>query len=231
MDCEMPVRAERSWNGLPRRYACCDRAAVTVLRRTASVRDLYGRKTVPGSGVAYARDEHSGALLPRIEVSGVEYDRGMETVFGGSDDIRTMTFPNTVRTIRQSSFHEAKSLRSVVLNEGLEVLGTREHTKEDARDFGVFQESGLERVRLPSTLRRIEHRAFMFCGGLETVDLPDGLECMEKCCFLKTGLRRVKLPASLRTVAQGVFARCGDLRTATFGEGLEVLGTDEYISE
>ena len=126
MDCEMPVRAERSWNGLRGRYACRDGKAVTVLRRTASVRDLGERKTVPGSGVAYARDGRSGALLPRIEVSGVEYDRSMETVFGGSDGARTMTFSNTVRTIRQSSFHEAKSLRSVVLNEGLEVLGTDE---------------------------------------------------------------------------------------------------------
>lgn len=125
MDCEMYVRAERGWSGLRGRCVCRDGEAVPVMRRTASVRDLDERKTVPGSGVAYARDD-SGALLPRIEVSGVEYDRGMETVFGGSDGIRTMTFPNTVRTIRQSSFHEAKSLRAVVLNEGLEVLGTEE---------------------------------------------------------------------------------------------------------
>ena len=92
MNCEMPVRVERGWNCRRERYVCCDRAAVTVPRRTANVRDLDGRKTVPGSGVAYARDEHSGALLPRIEVSGVEYDRGMETVFGDSDGARTTMF-------------------------------------------------------------------------------------------------------------------------------------------
>ena len=126
MDCETYVRAERGWSGHRGRYACRDGAEAIVLRRTANVRDLGERKTVPGSGVAYARDEHSRALLSRIEVSGVEYDRGMETVFGGSDGIRTVIFPRMVRNVRQSSFHEAKSLRSVVLNEGLEVLGTAE---------------------------------------------------------------------------------------------------------
>lgn len=51
----------------------------------------------------------------------------MKMVFEGPDDIRTIIFPNMVRTVRQGSFSEVKSLRSAILNEGLEMLGTDGH--------------------------------------------------------------------------------------------------------
>ena len=69
-------------------------------------------------------------LSLRLDVSGVEFSRDMTTIFGASDDIRTMIFPTTVRTVRQGSFCSAFPLRSVVLNEGLEVLGTDEYQSD-----------------------------------------------------------------------------------------------------
>ena len=36
----------------------------------------------------------------KAAISGVEYGRKMETVFGGPDDIRTVIFPTMVRIIR-----------------------------------------------------------------------------------------------------------------------------------
>lgn len=81
----------------------------------------------------------------------------MKTIFGASDGIRTVVFPDMVNTIRQGAFNKIGSLRSAVLNEGLKALGTDEY-KPDGKGYpGVFQESGLRRVRLPPTLRRIEH--------------------------------------------------------------------------
>ena len=96
---------------------------------------------------------------------------------------------------------------------------------------GVFQDSALESVELPSTLRRIECRAFMRCGVLRTVRLPGRLEFLGRSCFAATGLESVELPASLRTVSQASFALCKSLRTAKFGPGLEVLGTDERADD
>lgn len=81
----------------------------------------------------------------------------MKTVFGASDGIRTVVFPDMVNTIRQGAFNKIGSLRSVILNEGLETLGTDEYKSDGKGYLGVFQESGLRRVRLPPTLRRIEH--------------------------------------------------------------------------
>ena len=92
-------------------------------------------------------------------VSGAILSRDTSEVLGGS--VRTITFPATVGTIRQDAFCRAKSLLSVVLNDGLEVLGTDEQSHS-----GVFQYSGLKRVRFPQTLKRLGRRTFMGCMRL-----------------------------------------------------------------
>ena len=76
----------------------------------------------------------------------------MDNVLAGPDNVRTMTFPVTVRIVRQGSFHGITSLKSVVLNDGLGVLGTDECRSDGARFPGAFEGSGLKRVQLPSTL-------------------------------------------------------------------------------
>ena len=47
-----------------------------------------------------------------------------------------------------------------MFREGLEVLGTDEYADDDTMFHGVFEESALENVYLPDTLRRIEYCAF-----------------------------------------------------------------------
>ena len=107
------------------------------------------------------------------------------------------------------------------LNEGLEVLGADNYTS------GVLEGSAVESVILPSTLRRIEYRAFHNCEKLKSISLPEGLEFIGPTCFRQSALESVKLPASLRMISQFAFAKCSNLKTVKFSEGLEVLGVGE----
>lgn len=115
-----------------------------------------------------------------------------------------------------------------MLNEGLEVLGVDERTLGSPYHRGVFSESGLKRVRLPSTLKRIEFSVFLRCVQLKTIHFPDSLEYIGTWCFGETGLERVEFPASLRTICQGAFVYCRSLVTAKFSDGIETLSTNEY---
>lgn len=63
-----------------------------------------------------------------------------------------------------------------MLNEGLEVLGTDEYGYDGKPLLGVFYNSAVESVILPSTLKRIEYSAFKGCTNLKSVELPSGLE-------------------------------------------------------
>ena len=57
----------------------------------------------------------------------------------------------------------------VVLNEGLEVLGKDEYLNDNKMWNGVFQNSVLEEIKLPSTLKKIEYSAFACCKNLATI--------------------------------------------------------------
>ena len=107
-----------------------DGTSVEVPFGTAYIRKLSKESTLPRSGVRHVRDAQK-LLQPRITISGVEFDRRMKTLFGGSDSIKTIIFPSILRTVRQSAFYGVKSLRKAVLNEGLEILGEDEPKSYD----------------------------------------------------------------------------------------------------
>ena len=82
-------------------------------------------------------------------------------------------FPKLLKTVSQGAFAQCDRLVDVAMNEGLETLGTNEYRENGTMCIGVFQESALESVSLPSTLKRIEYRAFMRCGALREIDFPE----------------------------------------------------------
>ena len=65
-----------------------------------------------------------------------------------------------MRVIHQSAFYNCQHLAKIVINEGLEVLGVDEYTDDSEMWYGVFEDSSIEHVELPSTLKRMEYSAF-----------------------------------------------------------------------
>ena len=177
-------------------YSCRNGEHVEVPRRSASIRDLDQTKTVRRNTITYTVSKKE----PRTCVSGVEFGRNMEKIFGGPDDIRTVIFPKMVRTVRQGAFRGVKSLVSVLLNEGLEVLGTDERSLDQLTYCGVFQESGVKRVKFPSTLKVIKNDAFMGCSNLRSVRLPEGLVEIGLRAFRESGLENNTAPTSLLVI-------------------------------
>lgn len=121
----------------------------------------------------------------------------MTEVSGGPDEVWTIIFPKMVRIVNNELFYEIKTLRSVILNEGLEVLGTDEYQADGDLHKGVFEKSGLTKIWLPSTLKRIEYSVFKTCTNLRSIRLPGGLEYVGKVAFSETGLRGVEFPRSV----------------------------------
>ena len=78
---------------------------------------------------------------------------------------------------------------------GLEALGTDEYLETGSLYHGVVQESSVERVELPATLKRIEYSAFENCKNLKNINLPEKLEYIGTCCFQESALEAVSLPA------------------------------------
>lgn len=121
-------------------------------------------------------------------------------------------FPDMVRIVRQGSFHSAKSLRVVALSESMEMLGTNSCKPNGDTYPSVFEDSGLEHIKLPFTLNIIEQRTFMKYERLKAVKFPNRLEYIGNYCFAKTGFESVVIPSSVKTNSGCAFEGCKYLR-------------------
>ena len=109
-----------------------------------------------------------------------------------------------------------------MINEGLEVLGTDEYPGNDGNWYGVFGDSALEYIELPSTLKKIEYSAFSGCKNLRNIHLPERLGYIGEWCFQESGLESVTLSSSLKTVENRTFYQCKNLKKVIFEKGSKV---------
>ena len=108
--------------------------------------------------------------------------------------------------------------------DGLEALGTDEYTSDGKWLYGVFDESAVERVELPSTLKRIEYYAFKKCKDLKSIDLPRKLEYLGKWCFFESGLQSIAIPSATKVLDRYAFYLCANLVSVQLQDGLECIG-------
>ena len=74
--------------------------------------------------------------------------------------LENVELPASLRTISQAAFYKCESLNTIKFNEGLEVLGTDEYDGNGEKYLGIFEDSSIKSIELPSTLRRIEYSVF-----------------------------------------------------------------------
>ena len=85
------------------------------------------------------------------------------------------------------------------------MLGTDEYLDDGRMWCGVFQNSALEDIFLPSTLKRIEYNTFQSCKSLRSINLPERLEFIGKWCFRGSALESVILPPALKVIERSAF--------------------------
>ena len=116
---------------------CRDDASVSVPRGTALVRIQDEQRRLSKNCVTYARDG-AQKLGQMIIVSGNAFDRRVWTLSGGSDSARTLAFPPTIRDVAEKAFYKTKTFLSMILNEGLEELGTQKFLTDTEVSSDIF---------------------------------------------------------------------------------------------
>ena len=88
----------------------------------------------------------------------------------------------------------------------------------------------MESVRIPGTVRTIAACAFLRCGSLRAIDLPDSLEVIERGAFAQCGLERVEIPRGVTEIGARAFEGCAGLAEVRFagGSALRRLGKDVF---
>ena len=169
------------------------------------------RQVLPRSGISY-RACTGGGRSPLLLVSGTEFDRELLRIERVAEGAATVIFPNTARGTLEGAF-ENSSLRSAVLNEGLERLGGCEDEDDNSHD-GIFRNAEIRQVTLPSTLRVLGDCAFDRCRELSRVAIREdsALERIGAHSFSESVVEKITIPRTTKAVSANAFEKCENLK-------------------
>lgn len=129
-------------------------------------------------------------------------------------DIRSVTIPETVKTIGKHLFQNCFSLESVEI--------TGEITELPESSF--LDCPKLNAVKLPDTLKKIGKYAFSDCHELRNLIVPPFVEIIEESAFHSAyQLEEVQLPETLTEISESLFETCIDLKKVNIPSSVRVI--------
>jgi len=123
-----------------------------------------------------------------------------------------------VRKIGHGAFHRCFNLKEVLLNEGLETIGS----------WTFLHCTSMESLVLPSSMKEIGEDACYNCTKLKTLVLNEGLVKIGKSAIGRTAVETLTLPSTITEIGVGTFSFCDKLKRVVFKEGLESIGAQAF---
>ena len=146
-------------------------------------------------------------------------------VFGGMNDIRSVTIPPSVKKVGWSAFCTGGSNPQAVYIEDLAAWSQIEFAEVAANPLFFAGKLYLNgnlisgELRIPDGVKRIGSYAFAECKGITALILPEGLEEIGQEAFKSCGsLRSIDIPASLLRIGSWAFYNCGSLGTVNVSD-------------
>ncbi len=134
--------------------------------------------------------------------------------FKGSGNLKTVTFPSSLKTIGNSVFVNCGNLNSVNLGDtAVETIGSC-----------AFQGTKIDEITFPDSLKTIGKQAFNNCVSLASVTfgVNSNLTAIEDEAFKGcTALTSIAFPDSLTTLGIDSFMNCGVLTSVTWPDNPE----------
>lgn len=132
--------------------------------------------------------------------------------------LRSIEIPQGVNTIDDVAFGNCTSLKNVRSHEGLMSIGER-----------VFNNTGVETISLPKSLRSIGYSTFWGCRCLKNIVLPDAVRRIEKMTFENCeNLQSIILPAQLNVIEEWAFKNCNKLTEIHIPPMVETIGSSVF---
>lgn len=175
-----------------------------------------------------ADDESRTVVHPQTAAAstgagGFVIEGGVLTAYNGSEE--TVIVPKGVRAIGKRAFYENKTVRRVVLPEGVtEIQGRSIFDKEPG---GAFRKSALAEIVLPQSLQKIGDCAFADTE-LQSIELPAELRQIGDFAFTAAKLESITLPPQIIWVSNFCFNLCSRLKTVHLPAGIRTLGGSAF---
>ena len=155
-------------------------------------------------------------------------------VFQYSDNLKTVTVPNSVITIGYRAFAVCPLLASVSLGSNIENIEegaflscpTLDNitipNKVTVLNKDLFTRcTSLKNITLPEGLIEMRDSVFYKCESLESIVIPDTVQSFEKDIFNGcVKLKNINIPDQITIIAKGMFYQCQALQSITIPNGV-----------
>ncbi|MCQ2772661.1 MAG: leucine-rich repeat domain-containing protein [Bacilli bacterium] len=151
-------------------------------------------------------------------ITSIVIPEGVEIIdnyaFHCCNKLKSVTLPNTLKSIGDGAFWECELLTSIVIPEGVKTI-----------DVYAFSKcNNLEAITLPNTLKGIGEYAFNKCEKLTSIVIPVGAETIDDYAFSSCyNLKSVTLPNTIKKIGKGAFSSCKKLTSIVIPEGVETI--------
>ena len=167
-----------------------------------------GILTISGRGAMPGFDwEHSTPWTTQAaNITGVVIEAGVKSIGSGSfsnlDALTTVSIADSVTSIGDEAFINAHALKQIALPQRLTSIRDR-----------AFENSGLESLVLPSSVKEIGANAFWNCYRLESITLPAGMTAIpEEMCAYNYALKEIVIPEGVTSIGECAFINCTGLK-------------------
>jgi hypothetical protein len=161
-------------------------------------------KTAENERIDFIPTEVNGhPVVGIVEGTKRAYDRHSNIVI--RTDTETIQLPPTLKYIGLGSpcFSGARNIKNLVLPPGLSSIGEC-----------AFQFCGVENIKIPDSVVRIEHRAFNACLLLKSIELPPGIRTLSGRVFTDCiNLKKVVFHEKIVSIMYEAFFNCISLKT------------------
>jgi len=154
-------------------------------------------------------------------IEGVLYDKTATSLIKCPALKRTVTIPNSVKSIGNFSFYSCKYLTSITIPNGVVSIGI--YAFEDCETLGS--------INIPDAVTYIGDGAFIGCALLTSMTIPDKVTSILQGTFKDCrSLMSVTLPHSLSSIGDSAFSGCSSLESINMSTTVSSIGSSAFAS-
>ena len=180
------------------------------------------------------------------EIKSVEIPKSVTSLqymsFDSCDELMDVSFEgeSRLKSIEKYAFFYCTKLKNVALPNGIEKIGEASFyntgvvridvpgstRKIEGSSFGSCQY--LEDVNLQKGINEIGEAAFAGCSKIVKVEIPDSVTDIGDGAFTVTGLKKIEIPDSVKSIGSGAFRMCTALKHVSIGNSLCYISDDAF---
>ena len=135
------------------------------------------------------------------------------TNFEDPESVKSMTIPQTVKSINANIFNKMPNLWEIQLdsnNQDFTLIDGVLYNKE--ADKLLYCPRGVNRCKIPETLKYIPDNAFANCENLDSIIIPSTITSIGDNAFANCeSLNSINIPQTVTSIGKGVFRGCTKL--------------------